>query len=118
MMTSPKIYGIKNCSTVKKALAWLNNHNIAYDFHDYKKLGIDENAFSKAVKKQGWNKVINQRGTTWRNLPQDVQENMNADNAINIAQENPSIIKRPILMHGSHIILGFDESAYSDAFKN
>ncbi len=37
-----KIYGIRNCDPMKKALAWLDGRGIAYDFHDYKKLGIDE----------------------------------------------------------------------------
>ena len=36
------IYGIKNCDTMKKARGWLDDHGVAYDFHDYKTAGIDK----------------------------------------------------------------------------
>jgi Spx/MgsR family transcriptional regulator len=115
-MTTPKIYGIKNCDTVRKALKWLEANNIAYDFHDYKKLGVDEKAFNKAVKKHGWENVINRRSPSWRKIPKEQQDSMNESNAINSAQENTSLIKRPMLIYGDEIILGFDENAYRKIF--
>ena len=36
-----RLYGIKNCDTMKKAWTWLDQHGVAYDFHDYKKVGVD-----------------------------------------------------------------------------
>ena len=36
----PVIYGIRNCDTIKKALKWLDNHSIDYQFHDYRKEGL------------------------------------------------------------------------------
>lgn len=35
------LYGIKACDTMKKARTWLDEHKVAYDFHDYKAVGID-----------------------------------------------------------------------------
>jgi Spx/MgsR family transcriptional regulator len=116
-MTSPKIYGIKNCSTVKKACVWLERHDIEYSLHDYKKSGIDEGAFNKAIKKHGWDNVINRRSPSWRKIPEVIQNAMNADNAIEAAQQNTSLVKRPILIYKDHIILGFNEDAYSEVFK-
>jgi len=114
-MTTPKIYGIKNCDTMKKAFKWLESNNVIYDFHDYKKQGVDENVLSMAIKDHGWEKVINKRGTTWRKLPEDVKNAMDEKSAILHAQENPSLIKRPLLVDGKNSLLGFDENSYKDA---
>lgn len=110
------IYGIKNCDTMKKAFKWLNNGNISYDFHDYKNQGIDQAVLNAALDAHGWEKVINQRGTTWRKLPDNIKNTMNAENALKIAEENPSIIKRPLLMHDNIIILGFKDETYKEIF--
>mgnify|MGYP001179849799 CR=1 FL=1 len=111
------IYGIKNCDTMKKALYWLDEHNIEYRFHDYKKEGLDEDAVKKAIKEHGWEAVINKRGTTWRNLPPAVQDNMDKLKAVNIAEDNPSIVKRPLLIHKDKTYLGFKDVQYADIFK-
>ena len=108
-----KIYGIKNCDTMKKAMKWLDGKDISYEFHDYKKLGIDEEVFTKAIKTHGWENVINRRGTTWRKLPDDIKNNMNDGKSLGLANENPSIIKRPLLVHNGNIILGFKDEEYS-----
>lgn len=113
-MTTPKIYGIKNCDTMKKAFKWLEGNNVIYDFHDYKKQGVDEDVLSKAIKDHGWEKVINKRGTTWRKLPEDVKNDMDAQSAMAHAKENPSLIKRPLLIHGENSLLGFDENSYKE----
>lgn len=116
-MSTPKIYGIKNCDTMKKAFKWLEASNIAYEFHDYKKQGVSDDILEKAIKAHGWEAVINKRGTTWRQLPKDVQENMDAVQAIKIAQDNPSIIKRPLLTHKDEIFLGFKAESYAKIFN-
>ncbi len=110
------VYGIKNCDTMKKTFKWLDDHDVDYGFHDYKKAGIDDTALTHAIDAHGWENVINRRGTTWRKLPDDIKTSMNADTAIKIAHENPSIIKRPIITNGGTIILGFDMDKYEQAF--
>ena len=70
VMSTPVIYGIKNCDTMKKAFKWFESQDIQYDFHDYKKLGVDEDVLVMAIKQCGWDNVINRRGTTWRKLPE------------------------------------------------
>ena len=113
----PVIYGIKNCDTMKKAFAWLDDNAIAYDFHDYKKQGVDETVLKNAIAAHGWNTVINQRGTTWRQLPPTVKETMDETKAIEIAKENPSIIKRPLLLKDNKVYIGFKDALYQDIFK-
>ena len=84
-MTQTTIYGIKNCDTMKKAFKWLEENDIAYIFHDYKKSGIDEDVFTRAVDMHGWDTVINRRGTTWRVLPDKTKNAMDAPLAMKIA---------------------------------
>lgn len=110
------IYGIKNCSTVKKALAWFDDHNITYHFHDYKKVGVDDDTLTRAIAQHGWGNVINRRGMTWRNIPENERENMDEDSAILLAHAKPSVIKRPLIDNGREIILGFDVDKYAQAF--
>lgn len=112
-MAKPIIYGIKNCDTMKKTFQWFEKHNIDYDFHDYKKLGTDKAVISKAFDAFGWEEALNRKGTTWRKLPEDVREGMTKAKAMKIALENPSILKRPLIMKGDDMVLGFDEAAWA-----
>ena len=111
-MTDIKIYGIKNCDTMKKALQWLDDHGIPYDFNDYKKEGVDTDVLKQAIVAHGWETVINRRGTTWKKLPDDVKNKMDATKALTIANENPSIIKRPLLVVNGKTHLGFSAEGY------
>ncbi len=110
------VYGIKNCDTMKKAFTWLDNHKVAYEFHDYKKEGADEAVLKRAIADLGWENVINRKGTTWRALPEKARETMNAASALKAALENPSLVKRPLIVHSKNLHLGFDETAYKEIF--
>lgn len=110
------VYGIKNCDTMKKALSWLDKHKVAYEFHDYKKSGADKAVLEQAFKEHGWEKVLNRAGMTWRNLPEKAKADMNAKTALVTALDNPSVIKRPLIVTGKTIHLGFDADAFGKLF--
>lgn len=114
---SAHIYGIKNCDTMKKAFVWLDGRKIPYVFHDYKKSGADLDTLKQAIDQHGWENVLNRKGTSWRALPEKVKDSMNKTNALKAAEENPSLIRRPLLVHGKDIYLGFDEGNYAAIFK-
>ncbi|MBI1216277.1 MAG: ArsC family reductase [Alphaproteobacteria bacterium] len=111
MSKSITVYGIKNCNTMKKAFEWMDKRKIAYVFHDYKKEGADDAVLKAAIKKFGWENVINRKGTSWRKLPEAQREKMTEKTAIAAALDNPSLIKRPIVVQGAQMVLGFDEDA-------
>ena len=111
------MYGIKNCDTIKKARAWLENAAVDYQFHDYKKDGLSPQLLATFVNDLGWEALLNKRGTTWRALPDDVKNAINEASAIEIMLANPSIIKRPLLDTGSGKVLGFDASEYASLFS-
>lgn len=107
------IYGIKNCDTMKKAFAWLSDHRVRYDFHDYKSAGIDAARLEVWSKKVGWEVLLNTRGTTWRKLSPAQQANVDQAKAIVLMKENPSLIKRPVLETGKVLLVGFDPAQYA-----
>ena len=98
---------------MKKALKWLDEHDVEYRFHDYKKGGFDKDVTLEAIEQHGWDQVLNKRGTTWRQLDDVVKENMDAAGALLTAFQNPSIIKRPLIVNGNNVILGFDADQYA-----
>lgn len=106
------LYGIPNCDTVKKARQWLDKNQVNYQFHDFKKQGVDEQSLRKWSKKLGWETVLNRRGTTWRKLPDKVKDNINEESAIKVMLENPSAIKRPVLVKGATCHVGFKDQEY------
>src|SRR5690554_567745 len=108
-----QVYGIKNCSTVKKALNWLTDHGIDYTFHDYKKSGISEDKIGEWQKVFGWEPLINKRGTTWRKLDGKEQAAIvDSSSASKLMQEHTSLIKRPIIEGDGIHLLGFNEEEY------
>ena len=111
------MYGIANCDTIKRAKAWLNDAGIAFDFHDYKKLGVDEAVLQAWVSELGWEVLLNKAGTTFRGLPDADKQNLDADKVIALMLANPSMIKRPVLDLGSRRIVGFKPEVYGQAFS-
>jgi arsenate reductase len=109
------LYGIRNCDTVKKARAWLDARGVAYAFHDYKIAGIDEARLRSWVAELGWEKVLNRAGTTFRKLPDARKEGLDADRAVALMLDQPSMIKRPLLDLGGDRLLGFDADAWAAA---
>jgi Spx/MgsR family transcriptional regulator len=110
------LYGIANCDTMKKARAWLGRHGVAYAFHDYKKSGIDETLVRGWVAELGWETLVNRRGTTWRRLPESAREGIDAESAVRLMVENPSLIRRPVLDTGEARQVGFSEDLYRELF--
>ena len=115
-MSQVVIYGIPNCDTIKKARRWLAEHDIAHDFHDYRKAGLERDKLQAMVSQLGWEAMLNRRGTTWRALPEETRENLDRERAIQIMLDNPAIIKRPILAHGDSLHLGFSPAQYHELF--
>lgn len=118
MTTAPvKIYGIKACDTMKKAMTWLDQNNIPYEFHDYKKLGISEDKLSQWLALEPWDVLINKRGTTWRKLSDEQKSDIDNAKAIALMLDNQSLIKRPLLERDGTIFLGFRSDQYETIFS-
>ena len=106
------VYGISNCDTVRKARRWLDEHGIAYRFHDFRKDGLNRENVEAWAKELGWEKLLNRRGTTWRQLPESVRDKIDARSAIDLMLESPALIKRPVVESGSGLLIGFDSARW------
>lgn len=109
------LYGIRNCDTMKKAWSWLDAHNAAYDFHDYKKAGIDRATLERWSDVLGWEALLNRAGTTFRKLPEADKVDLTRDKAIDLMIAQPSMIKRPVLESGATLLAGFKPEVYAAA---
>jgi arsenate reductase (glutaredoxin) len=102
------LYGIPGCDTVKKSRAWLDAQAVAYAFHDFKKQGVPEAALRQWVDALGWEALLNKKGTTWRQLDPAAQAAvMNAESAVALMLTHSSVIKRPVVVKGTTIHVGY-----------
>jgi arsenate reductase (glutaredoxin) len=110
------IYGIKNCETMKKARAWLEQRGVECAFHDYKTAGIAREQLERWCEKVGWETLLNRSGMTFRKLPDRDKIAINAKKAVTLMLAQPSMIKRPVLdVGGGKILVGFKPELYSEA---
>lgn len=111
------VYGISNCDTIKKAKKWLNENQVDYRFHDYRKDGLDRSLLERFEAALGWQTLLNQRGTTWRNLPDSVRDNIDRPSALEAMLEQPALIKRPLVDTGQDTFIGFKAEEWTRRLK-
>ena len=112
------LYGIVNCDTVKKARHWLASAGVAYQFHDYKKQGIDGHWLTRWCSEVGWERLLNRAGTTFRKLTEAEKEHLDQAKAIALMMRYPSIIRRPVLDGAGGVIVGFQADDYQERFAS
>ncbi|MFL4980343.1 MAG: ArsC family reductase [Xanthobacteraceae bacterium] len=110
------IYGIKNCETMKKARAWLDQRGVAYAFHDYRASGIDRVRLEGWAREVGWEALVNRAGMTFRKLSEKDKDGLAENKAIALMLDQPSMIKRPVLDVGGKLLVGFKPEQYEKAF--
>ena len=107
------VYGIKNCSTMKKAFDWLDANGVAYELHDYKKLGVPPGKLKVWAKQAGWEALANTRGPTWRKIPEKHRTGLTEARMLALLEEHSSAIRRPIVEAGSKLLVGFDPTEFA-----
>lgn len=110
------LYGISNCDTVRKARKWFDANGIDYRFHDFRKEGLDAEHVSRWCDAVGSDKVLNKRGTTWRQLPAEQRDNLDEAALRALLVEQPTLIKRPVLERDGSIHIGFSATEYAELF--
>ncbi len=110
------LYGISNCDTVKKAKKWLDEHHIAYQFHDFRKDGLSEDKITDWINQAGLETVINKRSTSWRNLDDETRAGLSEQNAPALLAKTPTLIKRPVLESDQGLTIGFNAEQYASLF--
>jgi Spx/MgsR family transcriptional regulator len=111
------LYGIPNCDTIKKARRWLDAEKIEYQFHNFRKDGVHHELVQDFCQALGWEKVLNKRGTTYRQLTQEQKESIDETTVVALLVEYPAMIKRPVLSIDGTFNLGFSPEQYSAIFS-
>jgi arsenate reductase (glutaredoxin) len=111
------VYGIENCDQIRKAKSWLNRRGCLFQFHDYRKQGLTEAMLQAWLRHVPWDSLLNKRGTTWRQLD-EARRSLITDqgSAVDLMLENPTLVKRPILVQGDDVLVGFSEAVYDKHF--
>ena len=104
------LYGISNCDTCRKAKKWFNENRIAFDFFDFRKNELTQTKIETWIDSIGLDKLINRRGTTWRNLPDELRDKIHGPENVDVLNQFPTLIKRPIIEIDDHFLVGFDAS--------
>lgn len=112
-----KLYGIKNCDSVKKAQKWLQQHHIAYDFHDFRSDGLTAEQLQTFASALGWAQLLNRNSTSWRQLEDSQRADLTAERALQLMLHNPTLIKRPVLVTGTQTLIGFNADQYTATFN-
>ena len=112
------LYGISNCDTVRQARQWLDEREIPYEFHDVRQQGVNPVQLRAWVADVGWETLVNKRGKTWRQLPEQARENMNESLALVVIEEKPTLLKRPVLETAKQLVVGFDSDNYRKIFQH
>lgn len=114
-----KIYGIPNCDSTRKAMAWLKKNKTGFAFHNYKTQGIEKARLVSWIKVGGLEKLLNKKSTTWRQLPETLQATaINTEGAIQLMLQYNSLIKRPIIEKERQLLIGFNDQEYKNANFN
>lgn len=111
-----KLFGIKNCDSVKKARKWLDANEVAYEFHDFKQAAPAKSQLQHWLEVCGWETLLNRRGLTWRQLSDKQKQNVDAQKALQLMLEYPMLIKRPVIEHDAGVMVGFKEADFQQHF--
>lgn len=115
-MTTVTLYGIKNCDTVKRARKWLDTHEISYYFHDFREQEINSGQVKQWIQQLGWDKVVNKRSTSWKQLDKADRDSMDQAGAVTAIVSNPTLVKRPLLDINGQYSVGFSAEDYQAKF--
>ena len=112
-----KVFGIKICDTMKKAMAWLDAEDVAYEFIDYKKAGVAKNHLPDWNRRAGWKTLLNTRGLMWKKLSEAERADVDETKALALMAAYPALIKRPVLDTGKKLLVGFTPETYGSELK-
>ena len=116
MSKSVEVYCIKNCDTVRKSLKWLETNKIEVNFHDFKKDVLTADLVNQWFAQIDATLLINKRGTTWRKLDETQKELTEQTDLVQLIIDNPSIIKRPVVLYKKNWSVAFKADEWKQKF--
>ncbi len=114
------LYGIKNCDTVRKARRWLDDNNHDHTFLDFRVDGLEMKTLQSFATQIEKDVLVNKRSTTWKQLSDSQKALFDGESlgteALETLLNNPTLLKRPVLLTGKDIFVGFKPERYTEIF--
>jgi len=101
------VYGIKQCDTVRKALKWLDQRGVEYQFQDFRIDGLPTALLQSWLDSDFSDRLVNRRSTTWRQLSEE-QRGSEGDVLLKLLLQFPTLIKRPLFVTDQIVAIGFN----------
>lgn len=101
------LYGLKNCDSCRKAIAFLKAGGWPYRFHDLRDDGLPADVLTDWIDQVGWEPLLNRRSTTWRGLPEAEKKDLDAEKAVRLMLAAPTLVKRPVIRLAERTVVGF-----------
>ena len=105
-----KIYTISSCTSCKKAKTWLNNHQLPYKEQNLGKEPLTKEEILNILSKteNGVESIVSSKNRYAKALNCDIDE-LSVSEVIDLIQENPRILKSPILIDDKRLQVGYKE---------
>jgi len=107
------LYGIKTCDSCRKALKWLEGNGIVHTFQDLRIDGLDISSLQDWINQVGWRILLNTRSATWRSITNEAKANLDKNKAERLMVTHVTLIKRPVILSGGQVLVGFGEEVKS-----
>ncbi|MEO0804295.1 MAG: Spx/MgsR family RNA polymerase-binding regulatory protein [Cyanobacteria bacterium J06642_2] len=102
-----QVYGIPNCGTCKKAMAWLDNNDVTYEFVNTKEHPPTKEAIAPWIAALGAKSMRNTSGKSYRALGDERNDWDEAEWADAFARD-AMLLKRPLFVKdGQAVLVGF-----------
>lgn len=112
-----QVYGLKQCGTCRKAREWLDAHKVPYRFIDYREQPVPEEILRRLASQISWEKLVNRSGPTWRNLPEARKSPANEAEWLQLVRDYPGLIRRPLVVAGERLSVGFSEKRFAELIR-
>lgn len=114
-----KLYCYPKCTTCKKALKWLDERNISYDYIDISADNPSEEDLRGYFNKSGLplKRFFNTSGLKYRELElKDKLKDMSEDEQLKLLATDGMLVKRPLVISDDFVLVGFKEPEWNEKF--
>ncbi len=108
------VYGLKNCSTCRRARKELDAAGVSYAFHDVREDGVTKAQVARWAKAAGWEAMLNKTSISWSAIPEGDKEGLTEEKAVMMMAALPALIKRPLISRGpTEVYVGWTDAVKS-----
>ena len=111
-----QLYGIKNCDRCRAARKWLDANGLRVNFVDVREQPASARELARWAKKLGWQNLLNRMSKSWRELPANSKKDIDELAACQLITSEPRLMKRPLLVRGKQVHVGFTPEHYAEIF--